>query len=52
VTTEPNTVLFAVAALAGAAALGVLILAAEAHGRRRQQRKAWLMGPGGNGAAS
>ena len=44
--TRPNTVLFTVAAVAGAAALGVLILAAEAHGKRRQQRKAWLMGAG------
>ena len=49
---RPNTVLIAVAAIAGTAALGVLILAAEAHGKRRQQRKAWLRGPAGNGSGS
>jgi hypothetical protein len=42
---RPNTVLYAVAALAGAAGLTLLILAAEAHGKRRQQKRAWLRGP-------
>ena len=39
---RPNTVLIALITVAGAAALAVVVLAAEAHGKRRQ-RKAWLI---------
>lgn len=38
-----NSVFYAVVAVAGAAALGVLILAAEAHGKRRQLKRAYLI---------
>ena len=40
--TRPNTVLLALVAAAGAAALALVVLAAEAHGKRRI-RKAWLI---------
>lgn len=42
---RPNPVFFALVAGAGAAAFVLAVLAAEAHGKRRQ-RKAWLMEAG------
>ncbi len=39
---RPNTVLYAVLAAAGAVAVTLAVLAAEHHGKRREQR-AWLM---------
>ena len=41
---RPNPVFFAVVTVAGAVGLALVILAAEAHGKRRQQKRAWLMG--------
>ena len=44
---KPNPVLWTVIAIAGAAALALLVVAAEAHGKRRQLNRAYLTGPGG-----
>ena len=41
----PNSVFYAVLATAGLTALAVLVLAANAAGRRRERRRAWLRGP-------
>ena len=40
---KPNTVLWTLAAAAGAAGLTAIILAAESHGRRRQLKRAYLV---------
>lgn len=40
---RPNTVLYAVAAVAGAAGLALVIVAAEKHGKRRQLKRAYLI---------
>lgn len=40
---KPNTTLYVLVAAAGAAGLTLVILAAEAHGKRRQLKRAWLM---------
>jgi len=42
--TRPNSVFYAVLAVATAAGLAAVIVAANAAGRRRERRRAWLMG--------